>query len=156
MRRKDREVTGREALEAILRQCRVCRLAMMEGGTPYIVPMNFGYVWSEAGLKLYFHSAAAGRKIDALGAAQTVAFEMDCGHALAESALPWECTYRYASLMGLGRPVFCGTAAEKTAGLNAIMACQTGRDDYEYPAAMLERTAVFCLEVTELSGKRHP
>ncbi len=155
MRRRDREVTGRDALEAILKACRVCRLGMTQGGTPYIVPLNFGYRWTEEGLTLWFHSAARGRKLDGLRGAETVAFEMDCEHALSEGEAPCDCSYRFASLMGLGRPVFCSTAEEKAEGLDLLMAHQTGRGGHSYPPAMLEGTAVFCLEVTELSGKRH-
>ena len=31
----------------------------------YIVPLNFGYTYEEDVLKLYFHSAGEGRKVDA-------------------------------------------------------------------------------------------
>lgn len=34
----------------------------------YIVPLNFGYTYEEDVLKLYFHSAGEGRKVDALAA----------------------------------------------------------------------------------------
>ena len=156
MRRRDRQLTGREELETVLRSCRVCRLAMVEGGVPYVVPLNFGYRWGEEGLTLCFHSAGEGRKLDGLRQTPLVAFEMDCEHALDPGREPWKCTWRYASLMGLGRPVFCRTPAEKTAALNVLMTHQTGRGDYEYPPALLERTAVFRLEVTELTGKRNP
>ena len=155
MRRHDREVAGKAALEEILRCCKVCRLGMVEGGVPYIVPLNFGYTWEGERLTLCFHSAARGRKLDGLRASPDVAFEMDCGHELVAAAAPCGCTYRYASLMGLGTPVFCETAGEKTAALNRIMLHQTGRGDYTYPPAMLEQTALFRLEVTQLSGKRH-
>lgn len=44
MRRKDREITGRENIEPILQACKVCRVAMTgTDGWPYVIPMNFGY-----------------------------------------------------------------------------------------------------------------
>ena len=53
MRRKDREITGRENIEPILQACKVCRVAMTgTDGWPYVIPMNFGYTWDEDGLTL--------------------------------------------------------------------------------------------------------
>ncbi len=49
MRRKDREITGRENIEPILQACKVCRVAMTgTDGWPYVIPMNFGYTWTGA------------------------------------------------------------------------------------------------------------
>ena len=42
MRRKDREVTDFEELIAIMKKCDVCRIALNDGGYPYILPLNFG------------------------------------------------------------------------------------------------------------------
>jgi uncharacterized protein len=53
MRRKDREITDRTEIEAILNEARVCRIGLAEGGDPYIVPLCFGY---EEG-SVYLHSA---------------------------------------------------------------------------------------------------
>ena len=68
MRRKEREVKERAAIEEILRACKVCRLAMNgEDGVPYIVPLNFGYTWSGEQPVFYLHSAQSGRKLDLAG-----------------------------------------------------------------------------------------
>jgi len=62
MRRREKQITDRSQIEAIIARSQVCRLALSDGGQPYIVPLCFGYRRS----RLYFHSAAAGRKIDIL------------------------------------------------------------------------------------------
>ena len=62
MRRKDREITGRENIEPILRACKTCRVAMIADGAPYVVPLNFGYTWDDDGLTLYFHSGLRARR----------------------------------------------------------------------------------------------
>lgn len=54
----------------------------------YIVPLNFGYTYEEDVLKLYFHSAGEGRKVDALAADPKVAIEMDTDHYLVEDQMP--------------------------------------------------------------------
>ena len=83
MRRKDREITGRENIEPILQACKVCRVAMTgTDGWPYVIPMNFGYTWDEDGLTLYFHGGVKGKKIDSLKADPRVCFEMDCEEGL--------------------------------------------------------------------------
>ena len=43
MRRKDREVTDLSQLEEIIRQCDCIHLGLLDGDSPYVVPMNFGY-----------------------------------------------------------------------------------------------------------------
>ena len=61
MRRKDKEITDRNAIESIIAKSRICRLAMVDDAGPYIVPLCFGF----RNNTLYFHSAAEGKKLDA-------------------------------------------------------------------------------------------
>ena len=60
MRRKEKEITTRAVIDAIIRQARVCRLALSEDNQPYVVPLCFGYENDT----LYFHCAPKGRKLD--------------------------------------------------------------------------------------------
>lgn len=62
MRRKEREITDRAVMEEIIQGTEVCRMGLCDGGTPYVVPMNFGY---QDG-KVYMHSAVEGRKLDTI------------------------------------------------------------------------------------------
>ena len=74
MRRKDREITGRENIEPILQDCKVCRVAMTgTDGWPYVIPMNFGYTWDEDGLTLYFHGGVKGKNMKAAATKKTAA-----------------------------------------------------------------------------------
>ena len=43
MRRKEKEITDKKEIEKVLQESNVCRLAMVDGDKPYMVPMNFGY-----------------------------------------------------------------------------------------------------------------
>ena len=58
MRRKDREITDRAEIEAILNEAMVCRIGLADGGEPYVVPLSFGY---EDG-SVYIHSAPEASK----------------------------------------------------------------------------------------------
>lgn len=152
MRRKDLEVTGKKQLKEILDGCKVCRLGIY-GEPPYIVPMNFGYTWTD-GLTLYFHSAPRGRKIDLLKEHPKVSFELDCDHHLVTGATACRYSYRYASLYGEGDVRFIESYDEKLAALKAIMARVTGTDDYEYEEAAVKSVAVFAVEASAITGKK--
>jgi nitroimidazol reductase NimA-like FMN-containing flavoprotein (pyridoxamine 5'-phosphate oxidase superfamily) len=60
MRRHEREITDKKEIEAIIRKALVCRLAMVDGDKPYVVPLCFGY----ADHTLFFHSAGEGKKLE--------------------------------------------------------------------------------------------
>ena len=88
MRRSDRMITDREEIVDVLDSCKVFRMAVHDEEGMYIVPLNFGYTYEEDVLKLYFHSAGEGRKVDALAADPKVAIEMDTDHYLVEGQMP--------------------------------------------------------------------
>ena len=73
MRRKDKEISDRSAIEDIIKRSTVCRLAMSDNNSPYVIPINFGYENST----VYFHSAREGRKIDILKKNPNVCIEFD-------------------------------------------------------------------------------
>ncbi len=60
MRRKDKEIKDAKEIESIISRSDICRIALSENNSPYIVPMCFGY----RNNCLYFHSASDGKKID--------------------------------------------------------------------------------------------
>src|SRR5512133_3293331 len=71
MRRSEREITDRGELRRVLEDARVCRLAMADGGRPYLVPLSFAL----DGDDLVLHSARAGRKLELLRRNPEVCFE---------------------------------------------------------------------------------
>lgn len=167
MRRKDRELTDRSDLQAILDEADVCRIAMQTGQAPYIVPLNFGYAWDDR-LVLYFHSATEGRKLDLLAANNEVGFELDAGHELVTADLACSWGMKYRSIIGTGIVNFIEDEQEKARALGTIMrkyghpsfagADGTGADGRNgtggFNAAELRSVKVFSLAVKELSGKQ--
>ena len=79
MRKKDREIKDTKELEEILQKADVCRIAFAVDGIPYIVTMNFGYIWKDS-LTLYFHCAKEGKKLELMKRNNMVCFEMDIDH----------------------------------------------------------------------------
>ncbi|HNU36204.1 MAG TPA: pyridoxamine 5'-phosphate oxidase family protein, partial [Methanomassiliicoccales archaeon] len=75
MRKAEREIKDQGELEDVIRRAEVCRLAMVDDGEPYIVPMNFGFRKGT----FYFHCAKEGRKLEVLRKAPRVCFELEAG-----------------------------------------------------------------------------
>jgi hypothetical protein len=73
MRRKDKAVSDASGINAIIEISMVCRLGLVDGDKPYIVPLSFGY----QDHTLYFHGALKGRKIDLLKENPNVCVEFD-------------------------------------------------------------------------------
>ena len=86
MRLAKREITDPEVLKEIVEECDTVRLGLTDAEGMFIVPVNYGYEFTEkngkAELQLYFHGAAEGRKADALKSQSPVAVEMDCRHGI--------------------------------------------------------------------------
>ena len=78
MRRKDRELKDMNAIFEVIKNCSVAHVAMVDGGKPYVVALNFGYDRDGDELVLYFHSAYDGKKTDILRKNPAVYFQMDC------------------------------------------------------------------------------
>jgi nitroimidazol reductase NimA-like FMN-containing flavoprotein (pyridoxamine 5'-phosphate oxidase superfamily) len=155
MRRKDREVSDFNKILAIMDKCDMCRLAMVDNGTPYIVPMNFGYSVRDSTVTLYFHSAGEGRKIDALKSIPTVCVEMDCEHKLVTGDKACDYTMNFESLIGNGSVEFIESEDEKVCAFTKIMQKYSDAGTFEFDEKLLKRTTLFKVVLSELVGKRH-
>ena len=154
MRRNDREITGRQGIEEILCGCRTCRIAMIDEGRPYIVPMSFGYKYLDDGaLELYFHSAKEGKKIEVLKADSKVCFEISNEGEAISAESPCSLGYYYFSIIGFGEASFIDDVEEKCAALSSIVKHQAGRD-MEITGAQAESVCVFKIASSEYTGKR--
>lgn len=65
MSHEDRRITEPEYIKAILERNSVCTVAMQDTPYPYLVPMNYGYVWEET-LVLYMHMMDRGHRLELL------------------------------------------------------------------------------------------
>lgn len=99
LRRDDREITDRAAIEAILHRAGVGRLGLAVDGQPYVVPLNYVY-YNGA---LYFHCADEGRKIEMLKANPRVCFEVDEHYGTVRSNKPVPHSSHYASVIVFGQ-----------------------------------------------------
>lgn len=154
MRRNDREVTDIQEIRALIDECKVIRLAMINGDKPYVVPLNFGYTYENGAFTFYFHGAKEGKKLDVIRKNASVAFEMDCQNALQHGETSCTHSYYYASVLGEGKAEIL-EGDEKCKGLSALMLHMAGRNDV-FTAEMADKVAVIAIRVDTLTAKKRP
>lgn len=137
-------------IDALIAKSRVCRLGVAENGSPYVVPLSFGYQDNV----LYFHSAPKGRKIEILKKNPRVCFEFDTLTRVIEHDMPCSWDMEYQSVIGCGRAEFIEDAAEKMQALNIIISQYS---DNPMPVAdnKAKATCVFKVEIQEMSFKQN-
>ena len=151
MRRSEKEITDRTELLRILRDARICRLALSDGDRPYLVPLT--YVLD--GDDLVLHSARAGRKIDILRRNPSACFEVEEGIEIVEGATACEFGMRFRTVIGFGEVEFVEDHAER-ARLLGLFGARFGAADGPLPDAEVRRTCVLRLRVRALTGKCSP
>ena len=154
MRRSDREITSEPEIIEVIEKCDVCRLAFSDNNVPYIVPMNFGYDYTDGKLSLYFHGASEGKKHDIMSRNPIACFEMDCSHKLIEADEASNYSMEYESVIGNGNIHLCNDKSEKIHALKQLMKQYAKSKEFTFPDHVLESVTVFKLEVIEFTGKR--
>lgn len=150
VRRKDRAITDRAEIDAILHEGKVMHLAMSHNDRPFLVPVFYAY----DGTVLYFHSASQGTKIAILKENQHVCFEVSLNHGVIPDAKACDFEARHRTVIGMGRAVFVEEAAEKTRALDAIVALFTDKK-FAYPEPSLAQATVVRIEIDSIKGKKH-
>lgn len=150
VRRREREITGREEMEAILEEAPVCRLAMTDGKKPYVVPVCFGY----ADNAIYFHSAREGKKIDILSQYPCCCVEVDISSGPIPDKNPCGWEFRYKSVICTGTARVLSDPDEKSHALNCIIR-HYGENDHQFTENELERVCIVKIVIGEMTGKKH-
>jgi hypothetical protein len=150
VRRKERAITDRAEIDAILYEGKVMHLAMSLDDRPFLVPLFYAY----DGHALYFHSARQGTKIEILKKNPHVCFEVSLGHGVIPSDKACDFEARHRTVIGMGAAVFVEDEQQKRHALDAIVGCFTQKK-FTYPAPMLAQTAIVRIEIESLKGKKH-
>lgn len=153
MRRAEREVCGKESLEALLKRYQVCRLGLVVDAMPYVVPLNFGYEWVDEWPVIYFHGAAVGKKMEGLAACPQVCLEWDGDHAVLSGTNGCDYSFAFSSLIGEGVAEVLTESAEKRRGLTVFMK-QFSEEKFTFSEELVARTAVVRVRLTSLTGKQ--
>ena len=157
MRLFKREIKDNEIIREILEECDVVRLGGCDGEGMFIVPVNYGYEFEDDGdkrkLSLYIHGAKEGRKAEAFAKDPSVAVEMDCRHEVITGDYTCSYSYAYRSIMGNGKIHLLTEKEEKIHALTKIMEHMAPEAEIDFRPEMLERTAVFRIDVEDFTGK---
>jgi nitroimidazol reductase NimA-like FMN-containing flavoprotein (pyridoxamine 5'-phosphate oxidase superfamily) len=62
MSNPERIVSDIDTMLAIIQRHHICRIALNDESSPYIVPVNFGYHYQDGRWSFYFHGARCGKK----------------------------------------------------------------------------------------------
>ena len=153
MRRTDREVTDNRQIQSIIEQAKVVHIGMIDNDRPYVVPMQYGFVFADGQLTLYVHCAKEGRKLDIIKKNPRVFIELETEAAIISGGdIPCKYGSEYASVMGDGTVVVVEDVAEKIFGLQLLMKTQTGRD-FEITEQMTKSVTVLRIDVPHVTAK---
>jgi len=150
MRKANLEIKDEEVLKEVLSGALICRLAMMDGDLPYIVPVNYGY---RDGY-IYMHSAPDGKKIDLLRLNNKVCFEVEDTMEIIKGDRACDWTTSYRSVIGYGIVEILSDEKSKQTGLEVIMAQHGAPHLTEFNRKNMGRMVILKLNITSLTGKQ--
>ena len=149
MRKKEKEITDPAEIEQIIKQAKVCRLGLVDGSEPYVVPVCFGYENNA----FYFHCAPEGRKLELIRNNNQVCVEIDTDVEITGAEKPCGWSTRYRSVIGVGRAHILEDEADKIRGLTVLMRQFEGKGTaVEFEKA--DRTAVVRIDIENITGKK--
>lgn len=143
--------TDKEQIEAIIRSCKICFVGMAEtDGTPYVIPMNFGY---QNGV-IYLHSAQEGRSISILERNPKVCITFSTDHDLVFQHPDVACSYstRSKSVMAWGEVKFEEDFDKKTEALNIIMK-QYSDKEFRYSDPAVKNVKIWIIDPDKVTCK---
>ena len=153
MRRTDRAVTDYQQIYTIIEQAKVVHIGMIDNDRPYVVPMQYGFVFVDGKLTLYVHCAKEGRKLDLIKKNPHVFVELETNVAIVSGGeVPCKYGSEYASVMGDGTAVIVEEVSEKILGLQLMMKTQIG-SDFEITEQMTKSVTVLRIDVPYVTAK---
>jgi nitroimidazol reductase NimA-like FMN-containing flavoprotein (pyridoxamine 5'-phosphate oxidase superfamily) len=150
MRRTEKEIKDRKKIEEIIEKTTCCRIGLVDGSNPYIIPVNFVVNNNH----LYFHSAKEGRKIDILRKNNFVCFEMDIEGEIVKGQQACFWGMKYVSIIGFGQASIIEDNAGKEKVLDMLMEKYAGRRSYLYANAELDKILIIDVKIDTISGKQ--
>jgi hypothetical protein len=150
MRRSEKEIKDGNEIATIMRKSLVCRIALVDGNGPYIVPVNFVMRNNH----LYFHSAVKGKKITILKKNNRVCFEVDYDVEIVQGDSPCSWGTKYLSAIGFGRASLIEDSEAKKEALNWLIEKYAGTNDFSYDEDVLKKMIVIAIKIENMTGKK--
>ena len=139
-----------DELENIIKKCKICHVGMVDGDSPYVLGMNFGY----ADQAIWLHCAKEGKKIDILKHNNKVCIEFDTDHKLFARNDHVACSWRlaYRSVIVRGHALFIDDYDEKVKGLNIFMKNYSDQD-FEYSKPSVDNVQIIKIPIESITGR---
>jgi nitroimidazol reductase NimA-like FMN-containing flavoprotein (pyridoxamine 5'-phosphate oxidase superfamily) len=138
-------------IEETIRKCDICYVGMADtDGTPYVLPMNFGYKDGT----VYLHSAQEGRSIAILERNPKVCLTFSTDHDLVFQHPEVACSYRMRSksVIGWGKVVYEDDFERKVEALNILMS-QYSDKVFKYSDPAVRNVKIWKIELEEVTCK---
>lgn len=144
-------ITDNNEIESIIKQCKICYVGIMEkDGTPYVIPMCFGY----AGNEIILHSGPEGKHLDLLKLNNNVCVtfctegELKCQHP------DVACSYslRAQSVLCKATVEFIEDIVEKEQMLGILMKTYIDRS-FKFSEPALQQVKVWKLSIDQRTAK---
>ena len=159
MRIPMQEEKSLEAIRDFLKANDFCYLSVVDGDTPYTVPLNFGYMLEESGaLTLYFHTSSGGRLHDVIKrgperkAKACFAVAVMEGVLRFEQACDWDLVYQ--SMMGEGDLETLSEEDDKRHALSVLMDSMGAAPGYSFTSARVKAVTVYKVTVRDYHMKK--
>jgi uncharacterized protein len=149
LRKSDKEINNLLEIEEVIQKAVVCRLGLIDGDEPYIVPMNFGY----KDKAVYLHSAAEGRKIDLIKKHNRVCFELETDVEVIKGETVCQWSMKFRSIIGTGSAHLLEGNDAKKRGLE-IVTGHYAYGDFKFPEGSLEKTTIIKIDIENMTGKK--
>jgi nitroimidazol reductase NimA-like FMN-containing flavoprotein (pyridoxamine 5'-phosphate oxidase superfamily) len=149
VRRIDKEITDRAAIEAIIAKAEICHLGLCDNGIPYIVPVNFGYKDN----CLYFHCAREGTKLDIIRRNSNVCVEFDTELEMRIDDVACEWGFKYKSVIAFGKADIIDGSDEKRQALDIIMGHYSDKS-YSYLDKRIDGIYIVRIAIEKMTGKQ--
>lgn len=143
--------TDLATIEAVIARCDVCYAGLADtDGTPYVLPMNFGY---RDGV-VYLHSAQEGRSISILERNSKICLTFSTDHELVFQHPEVACSYRMRSksVIAWGHVEYEEDFDNKAEALDCIMRQYSGKE-FRYSDPAVRNVKIWKVKLEEVSCK---
>lgn len=143
--------TDQAFIESVISQSNVCYIGLADtDGTPYVLPMNFGY---KDGV-IYLHSAQEGRSLSILARNPKICITFCVDNTLVYQHPKVACSYRMRSksVIAWGKVTFVDDPEKKVEALNIIMK-QYSDKEFTYSDPAIRNVKIWTVKVDEISCK---
>ena len=144
-------IIEKEELESVITQSDICFVGITEAdGSPYVIPMNFGYSDNE----IILHSGPHGKHLDLLALNNRVCVTFCTDGKLVYQHPDVACSYSMVakSVLCKGSVTFIENMDEKEEAMNITMKNYTDRP-FKYSKPALENIKVWRVKIDEMTGK---